>query len=67
MVGLPLEYSSVAGLVAVRAAVNERQAARAVQEEHTLNWLQRVNLTSRLAAQKNRVGGIKTTTRGGPT
>ena len=54
MVGLRLEYSSAAGLAAVRAAVKEHQAARAVQEEeHTLNWHQRVNnLASRLAAQK---------------
>ena len=69
--GLPF-CSTAAGLAAVRAAVKAEKAARgmlAEEEERTdgeLNWRQRANLASQLAAQKNRVGGKKAT-RGGPT
>ena len=65
-------YSTAAGLAAVRAAVKAEKAARGAPPEDyertdgELNWRQRADLASELAAQKHRVGGKKAT-RGGPT
>ena len=55
-------YSTAAGLAAVRAAVK----ADYERTDGELNWRQRADLASELAAQKHRVSG-KNTTRGGPT
>jgi hypothetical protein len=69
--GLPF-YSTAAGLAAVRLNFVRRsrrteKAARGAQpekEERTdgeLNWRQRADLASEVAAQKHRVGGKKAT------
>ena len=65
-------YSTGAWLAAVRAAVKAEKAARGAPPEDyertdgELNWRQRADLASELAAQKHRVGGRKAT-RDGPT